>query len=132
MNQGLIRAILEGRDWSWSVLGGVVMIASLFIRSFLLRNILHGMKVRDRHWYQRMLFYYQKRSLLGWLFFAVFISGVMLFWRFESYFLRYLNRTEWLLVSLICFVMSLFLHLRAYADAMVETVSENISSDKDI
>ena len=132
MNQGLIRAILEGRDWSWSVLGGVVMIASLFIRSFLLRNILHGMKVRDRHWYQRMLFYYQKRSLLGWLFFAVFISGVMLFWRFESYFLRYLNRTEWLLVSLICFVMSLFLHLRAYAGAMVETVSENISSDKDI
>ena len=132
MNLDTVRAILEEREWSWSVLGCVVMIASLIIRSLLLRNILHGMKVRDSNWYRRMLFYYEKRSIWGWICFAVVAAGTMLFWRFEPFFLKYLNTLEWVLVLFIFFTVSLFLHLHAYASAIVETVSENISSDKDL
>ena len=132
MNLDTVRAVLEGREWSWSVLGCVVMITGLLIRSLLLRNILYGMKIRDSNWYRRMLFYYQKRSILGWICFAVVVVGVMLFWRFESFFLRYLNTLEWILIGVIFFTISLFLHTRAYAGAIVETVSENISGDKDL
>jgi hypothetical protein len=132
MNSDLFRTILEGREWSWSVFGCVVMITGLLIRSLLLRNILRGMKVRDANWYRRMLFYYEKKSILGWLFFAVSIAGAMLFWRFESFFLKYLNTVEWILVFFIFYIISLFLHIRAYASAIVETVSENISGDKDL
>jgi hypothetical protein len=56
----------------------------------------------------------------------------MLYWCFESLLLRYLNAFEWVLVWLAFFIAALFLHLHAYASAIVETVSENIGSEKDL
>jgi hypothetical protein len=132
MNLSMLHAILEGREWSWSVLGFVAIVLGLIIRSLMLRGILRGMKVRDAHWYRRMLFYYEKRSIFGWICFVLAVSGATLLWRFENLFLKYLSNFEWFLVLLMFYILSLFLHVRAYAGAIVETVSENISSDRDL
>lgn len=132
MSSDLLRAILVDREGSWAVVGLLALIASLLIRSLLLKSISHAMKVRDVNWYRRMLFYYQKKCIWGWICFFVAVAGITLFWRFESLFLKYLNGFEWLLFLIIFYTLSLFLHAHAYASAIVETVSENISGDKDL
>jgi len=132
MMQAILHAIIEGKEWSWSVIGLVSILAGLIMRGFLLRDILRGMKIRNRSWYKRTQEYYQGRAILGWIFFICFAVGTMLLWRFEAFFLRYLNSLQWMLILTSLFVLSLFCHLRAYARAIVEAVQENVAADKDI
>ena len=132
MTHAIIRAIVDGKEWSWSVIGLVSILTGLLIRGFLLRDILRGMKMRNRSWYKRTQEHYQGRAILGWIFFTCFAVGTMLLWRFEIFFLRYLNSLQWMLVLTSLFVLSLFCHLRAYARAIVEAVQENVAADKDI
>ncbi|MBI4373016.1 MAG: hypothetical protein HY585_04750 [Candidatus Omnitrophica bacterium] len=130
--EDLSRAVWEGREWSWSVAGLFAIIIGLLIRGLFLRDILHGIKIRNRSWYKRAQAHYQQRAILGWVFFILFILGVMLFWRFESFFLNYLRAAQWFVVFVTLLVISLFLHLRAYARALVEAVEDNVAADKDI
>ena len=132
MIQESIRFIQTGKDWSWSLIGIAAILGGLLIRSLLLRDILHGMKIRNRSWYKRTQTYYQKRSILGWMFFSFFLLGAMLFWRFEAFFLRYLNFVQWMLVLVILFMLSLFCHIRAYARAIIEAMEEHVATDKDL
>lgn len=132
MFQDMINTIEQGREWSWSIVGVLAIVSGLIIRSVLLRDILRGMKIRNRTWYRRTQTYYQKRGLVGWIFFALFAIGAMLLWRFEAFFLNYLNLLQWILVLSIFLILSIFSHLRAYACAIVEAVEENVAADKDI
>ena len=132
MMRTLFHAIATGREWSWSVVGLLVLLGGLTIRNLFLREILHGMKIRNRDWYKRTLVLYQNGSILGWLLFLCFIVGAMLFWRFEATFLKRLNLLEWTLIFTLLFAGSIVCHLRAYACAIVEAVEENVATDKDI
>ena len=128
----MIEAIVRSRDWSWSLIGLFDIVGGLMVRSFLLRDILRGMKIRNRSWYERTQDHYQRRAVLGWIFFLFFALGTMLFWRFELFFLRFLNLFQWVLVLTGLLVLSLFSHLRAYARAIVEAVEESVGTDKDL
>lgn len=132
MIRSVIEAVLEGKGWSWSVIGLIAILGGLFLRSLLLRDILRGMKIRNRGWYRRTQEYYQGRAILGWVFFLLFAIGAMLLWRFEALFLRYLDYLQWIFVLAALLAISLFLHLRAYARAIVEAVQEHVAADKDI
>ena len=128
----LVQTIHEGRQWSWSVVGILALVLLLLIRSLLLSNILHAMKVRDSDWYRRTLYFYEKKSIGGWICFGIALIGLMLYWRFELFFRRYQSPVNWAFIFSGFYVISLFWHLHAYAKAIVETVSENLSTDKDI
>ena len=132
MIQAVIRAIVEGKEWSWSVIGLIAIIGGLLIRSLLLNDILRGMRIRNRSWYKRTQEHYQEHAIWGWIFFTLFAVGIMLFWRHETFFLRYLRFSQWVLVLVSLFAVSLFCHLRAYARAIVEAVQENVATDRDI
>ncbi|MBI4395413.1 MAG: hypothetical protein HY583_04345 [Candidatus Omnitrophica bacterium] len=132
MLQDLVHDVVEAREWSWSVVGLIVILTGLLIRGVLLRGILRGIKIRNRSWYSRTQKHYQKRALVGWIFFILFAAGITLFWRFETVFLKYLSSFKWLVIFTSFLLLSLFLHLRAYASAIVESVEENIAADKDI
>ena len=128
----ILRAIVEGREWSWSVVGLFILVVGLAIRSALIGDVLRGLKIRNRNWYKRTQVHYQERAVFGWMFFAFCVVGAMLLWRFETFFLQYLNLLQWGLILLVSFVLSLFCHLRAYARAIVEAVEEHVADDKDI
>ena len=128
----IIQAILVGREWSWSVIGLITILFGLGVRSFILRDIIKGIKIRNRNWYQRVQGYYQERSWIGWIFFGIFTLGSMLLWRFDIFFMRYLNSAVWILVLIGFLMLALLCHLRAYARAIIDTVQENLGSDKDI
>lgn len=132
MIKTMIRAIIEEKEWSWSIIGLVSISAGLLIRSFLLRDILKGMKIRNWSWYQRTLEHYQGRAIFGWIFFIFFVIGTMLLWRFETFFLRYFTFVQWITIFIGLLVLSILCHLKAYAKAIVEAVQENVAADKDI
>ncbi len=132
MVKAILHSIAEGKEWSWSVIGLLAIIGGLAIRGMLLRDILRGMKIRNRNWYHRTQEHYQGRAIIGWIFFILFAVGTMLLWRFEIFFLRYFTIVQWILILIGLFVASLFCHLRAYAKAIVEAVQENVAMDKDI
>ena len=132
MLRALIQSIAEGKEWSWSVIGLLAILMGLAIRSLLLRDILRGMKIRNRNWYQCTQEHYQGRAILGWIFFALFVVGAMLLWRFEALFMNYFTFGQWIMLLGGLFVLSLFCHLRAYAKAIVEAVQESVATDKDI
>ena len=80
--------LLEGKEWSWSVVGMIAVLAGLVLRGIIMRDILRGIKIRNRNWYQRAQAHYQKRSLIGWICFMVFAGGIMIQWRFPDFFLQ--------------------------------------------
>ena len=132
MIEDMIRSIQAGKEWSWSVVGILAILIGLTIRSFLLRDILHEMKIRNRSWYYKTQSIYQGRAFLGWAFFILFLSGTMLLWRFESFFLKYLTVMQWLSVLIALLALSIICHLRAYARAIVEAMQENVAMDKEL
>ena len=131
MNPELWEMITTERQWSWSLIGLFALVTALILRSFLLRNVLHTMKIRNKSWYKRTLSQYQKRSLIGWIFFGLFILGIILLWRFEPFFLKRFGFFEWMLIFMLLFFLSVFLHLRAYARSIVEAIQENVATDKE-
>ena len=132
MIRDLLHAIVEDREWSWSVVGLFAILMGLLIRGILLSDILRGIKIRNRSWHKRAQAHYQRRAMIGWIFFILFVLGTILFWRFEAVFLRYLSALRWLLIFISLLIIALFLHLRAYACAIVEAVEEHVAADKDI
>lgn len=131
MNE-LIDTILAERQWSWSVIGLLVILIGLGLRSLLLRNILHAMKVRNISWYKRTLSHYQKRSIIGWCFFSLCIIGITLFWTLESLLLTYFSLMEWMLIFVLLFSLSVFFHARAFAESIVEAMQDHVATDKEL
>lgn len=132
MSGELINQIFREREWSWSLIGLMSILLGLAVRSLFLKDVLRSMKIRNKSWYKRTLTYYQKKSLLGWIFFALFILGIILLWRMEQQFLKYFSFLEWFLCFLSLFFLSIFFHLRAYTQSIIEALQENMALDKEL
>lgn len=132
MSEELIQTIFRERQWSWSVIGLLSVLFTLALRALFLGGILRSMKIRNRSWYRRTLNHYQKRSVLGWIFFGLLNLTVLLVWTMESRFLKYLSAREWFLILVALFLLSLFFHLKAYTCSIVESLEENVSMDKEL
>jgi hypothetical protein len=132
MISSIVSAILQGREWSWSVIGLGAMVLGIGLRMMLITDILRRLRVSNRKWYKRTHAYYEARSLFGWIAFLLFVIGSMLVWSFESFFVKYLALDRWIIILAGILVLSLFLQLRAYARAMIDAAQEQIVSDKDL
>ncbi len=128
----LIQMISQERSWSWSILALVAIVGGLALRALFLKGILRNLKIRNRSWYNRSLVYYEKRSFIGWIFFALFVIGITSFWFSDTFFLKYLNTREWILIFSLLFMISIFFHLRAYTTAIINAVQEHVATDKEI
>ncbi|OGX06071.1 MAG: hypothetical protein A3G87_02480 [Omnitrophica bacterium RIFCSPLOWO2_12_FULL_50_11] len=131
MNTSLIRRLMEEREWSWPAIGIVTILVGLVLRSFFLSRILRQIKASNRQWYKRTQTYYEGRALLGWIFFGLFVGGSMLLWRFESFFLKYLDVWLCWIILGTCLVISLLLHICAYAQSMVDAIRDQGVLDKE-
>ncbi len=132
MNDELIQTIFRERQWSWSVIGLLSVFLTLLLRALFLGGILRSMKIRNRSWYRRTLTHYQKRSVIGWIFFGLLNLIVIFLWTMEPKFLTYFSAREWFLILIALFLLSLFFHLKAYTRSIVESLEENISMDKEL
>jgi hypothetical protein len=124
MNANSLTYIIYGKEWSWSVVGIVMIIIGLFFRNILLRDILMEIKIKNPQTYKQLQSQYQKRSLWGWIYFSLFVIGITLYWRFEDDFLKYLPLFQWMVIFFIFFVLSIVCHFRAYLKAMADIYQE--------
>lgn len=131
MNASLIQSMIEDRSWSWPAIGIVSILLGLALRSFLLFGILRRIKASNRKWYKRTQAYYEKRALIGWIFFGLFVSGSTMLWRFERFFLTYMDYWKWWVILLGCLMIALVLHIRAYAQSLVDAAGEQLVQDKE-
>ena len=132
MSDELIQTILRERQWSWSVIGLLSVFLTLLLRAVFLGGILRSMKIRNRSWYRRTLSHYQKRSIIGWIFFGLLNLIVILLWTMSPKLLTYFSGREWFFILIVLFLLSLFFHLKAYTRSIVASLEENISMDKDL
>lgn len=132
MSEELIQTIFRERQWSWSVIGLLSVLLTLTLRALFLGGILRSMKIRNPSWYRRTLNHYQKRSVLGWIFFGLLNLNVLLLWTMEPELLKYFSAREWSLILATLFFLSLFFHLKAYARSIVESLEEHVSMDKEL
>ena len=131
MNE-LFHLLSSERHWSWSIVALVTIFIGIGLRTIFLKGILHSLKVRNRSWYRRTLTHYQKHSIFGWIFFATFVVGTVLFWLFEPFFVKRVNLFGWTMILIIVLILSIFFHLRAYTKSIIDAVEEHIATDKEI
>lgn len=131
MIEEVFQSIASGREWSWSLMGLAALFFGLFVRSIVLRDILRGLRIRNKSWYRRAQTFYQGRAILGWIFFVLFEVGVVLYWRFEPVVLTRLGLFQVVTILVALLAASIFCHLKAYARAIVEAIQENVATDKD-
>lgn len=115
-----LNAILDGRAWSWSVIGMLAILFGIIVRGIVLRDSFIGLKIKDRTSYKNLQKLYQERSWYGWVFFAMYVSLVSLFWRFEDIFLQKLGVFYWISIFLFLLMISIFCHMRAYIHSLIE------------
>ena len=132
MIREVVTTIVDGREWSWALISCFAIFIALGLRGLVLRDLLWKIKSKDRDWYKNLQVRYQRRSAAGWVFIAMFAAGVTLFWRFENWFLRHLDAFRWMAIFVAFLAVSLICHLRAYAEAMIETICEEIGTEQDI
>ena len=131
MNNIYLDYVNEGREWSWALICLLLVIGTLVIRSLVLSGVLSKARRVNRKWAKRAVGYYERRSIVGWILFLIFIVGTTLLWRYESHFLEYLGRLEWLVIFLSFLVLGLVLHLRAYAQSIIDGAHEQAVQEKE-
>jgi MFS superfamily sulfate permease-like transporter len=122
--------LIQTPEWSWPLIGIGSVFLALILRSLLLADVLHRMRIHNSKWYKHMLTEYQPRAVVSWIFFALFVGGSIAAWRFESFVTRYIPRDQIITILFAFLVLWLLLQMRAYARSIVESVSEQRILDR--
>ena len=117
--------LFKDRAWSWPIVGLVIMISALILRHLILRDFLRDLKRKSKEWYKKTNSAYQKRSIWGWISFGISVTGLILLWRFEPFFLSYLNLACWLLLFVTFLILSFLFHLQAYLKVFFGLMTES-------
>ncbi len=126
--QPYLDLILKERSWSWAIVCILYILAALFVRSWFVGPISVQMKMIERKHGHQLRKAYLKRALIGWVFFFFPIACVVVYWRKDAFPLPL--KESWLLIaSLSSFVISVLVHLQAFAIASLLTI-ESLENDK--
>lgn len=124
--------ILSNRQWSWTLVGSAYLIAALFIRHLLFRNILHETKELDRGLYSEVLRLYLKHSLAGWVFFALsFLLVVCLWLGWKPAFFQKLEYLLAMVLLYFLFFLSVIFHYQAYVKALLSVLRQRAGVEKE-
>ena len=120
------------QPWAWSLIGLGALVVGLVIREICMHELLTDLKTGNKQLYKKTLKHYQQRSLSGWVFFAFYAGGAILLWLFKSKAVEILNFWVWIGLLGSALVLSILCHLRAYAQALVHTIRNDILPKKDL
>lgn len=122
-----IYAVLEQRDWSWTVMAILFIAVGLLVRMFVLQPVLRKAKEVGRKDYSEMKRHYLRRALWGWIFFALSVLFAIILWRNPVTVPLEGDEFLVLLGAVISFLLSLIFHLLALGVAsliVLETHSQ--------
>ncbi len=128
----IIREMLTDPGFSWPLAGIALILASMIIRFFLLHDILRELKYHNKAWHKSTQDHYQRHCLPGWIFYILAIGGMILIWRFESFFARFAEPAFWVLLFIAFLILSYLLHLRTYMKAIFKSMPAPSPQDTEI
>ena len=117
-------AVLQGRDWSWTLVGLIYLIAGLIIRSWFLKPVVRRAKELDKKVYRQVKGEYLSRSVWGWLFFLITFMILVGLWNSSSGFPITEKQALLALAALASFILSIIFHLGAFAAAAIVTLKK--------
>lgn len=132
MNSEFFHQLMTDRNFSWPIVGILLIIGTLVIRFFLLHDILRELKYHNKAWYKSAQTHYQKHSITGWVIYLVSIAGLILLWRFEPFFVRFANFLCWVLIFTVLLMLSYLIHLKKYIKAIFKAMPAPAPQDTDI
>ena len=121
--QPYLEAILAERDWSWTVVGLLYVLAAWFVRSWFVGPVCGRSKVLARPVHRRLEAEYLKRSILGWALFFIPLGIIILIWRREVLPVK-ISSAVLAAAGAVSFVLSIVAHLMAYGIAAVVTLKD--------
>ena len=116
--------IVRQRDWSWTVVVILYLVASLTVRSWFLGPVIRRAKTVAPKHYQRIKRGYLKKSIWGWLSFLVSSLFVIGLWQMPLAFPLNLKDSVIILGAIASFLFAIFLHLLALTIAVIQTLKE--------
>ena len=115
--------ILPERDWSWTVVSILYILAAYFVRSWFLNPLTSRSKLLDRKVNYEIKLAYLKNSILGWVFFFLPIVLLMILWRKEI--LPVKIKDVFLIAGAAgSFAFSVLLHLIAFGIAAISVLKQ--------
>lgn len=129
--QPYIDSILQERSWSWAIVCILYLLAAAFVRSWFLAPIGTSLKTLDKKYAHKLKGTYLKMSAAGWLFFMIPLFLIMIFWMKDKILVPV---EDYILVILgmASFILSIVLHLQAFAVAAITTLEHAESQKRDI
>ena len=119
--QPYIDFILSQRDWSWTVVGVMYLLAAGLVRSWFLSPVSAQLRTLESALKRKVEFAYLKESLLGWIFFFIPLALIILTWRREALVLKIGNEVA-AISGVASFVFSVVFHLAAYGRAALSVL----------
>lgn len=128
--QPYIDLILQERSWSWALVCILYLLAAAFVRSWFLAPIATSMKTLDKKYVHKLKSTYLKMSAMGWLFFMIPLFLVMIFWMKDKILIP-VEDDILILLGIASFILSIVLHLQAFAAAAITTLESAESQKRD-
>lgn len=130
--QELLQSVLEDRGWSWAIIGIAAILTGLICRHGLVGDLLAALKAKNKTWYKRTQERYLSKSVIGWILFLLSIAGFVMIWRNARMFSGYMPIQYWIILFAALMACSYMAHLRAYMRSMIESIHENVPSEKEL
>lgn len=127
--QSYANLIWTQRTWSWALIGMVYLIAAMTVRAWFLGPLagqLKGIGPKPVREFKKV---YLKKSVGGWLFFLLSLAAWIFLWLRHASFPVTIPAASWLAAGLVCYILSIVLHLMAFASAALEILKQQTIED---
>ena len=124
--------VLGQRQWSRAIVGIAYLMGTLLIRTAFFRGLAQETKRIDPHLYSEVKSHYLKNCTAGWVVFFIsflLVTGVWIGWK-TSLIERGPLALFCLLLPLL-FLLSLILHLIAYAEALLAILRQRTGVERE-
>lgn len=127
-----LKLFVSERHWSWTVLGMVYLMLTLVIRHFLFRALVQETKILDSSLYGTVRKLYLKQSGAGWVVFFISFLGIVLAWiNGQNQLMQKHFLILFCLALSLLFFLSLILHLKAFAHALLSVLRQRMGVERD-
>ncbi len=130
--KGYFDVILKERDWSWALIGIMILVSMLVVRHLFIAPVVHKAKELNRTPYEEFKKAYLKRALFGWIFFLASFGLMIGLWGYGVSLPLSMKAALALLASIMSFILSILFHLQALGVAAVVALKRVSEKEADL
>ena len=127
-----LEIILYDRVWSWSLVGAVYLAVASLIRFFFFHGLTNELRQVDRGLYAEAMKTYLRHSLGGWVIFVIsFLLFIAVWVGWKGPFIERLPIFLLGFLLPLLFLLSIVMHYRAFAKALIGVLRQRLGIDRE-